>query len=88
MGGWGGGTHEASRFLVPKPGIKSSPSAVGGQSLNHWNTREVPKQHFFWKVFTKVLSYQGSLLDFLTSLTVHMSKIALSTLYRNCWTPS
>ena len=28
--------------LVPWPGIKPGPSALGARSLNHWTTREVP----------------------------------------------
>ena len=28
--------------LVPWPGIEPGPPALGGQSLNHWTTREVP----------------------------------------------
>ena len=28
--------------LVPSPGIKPQPSALGAQSLCHWTTREVP----------------------------------------------
>ena len=29
-------------ILVPQPGIECRPSAVKAQSLNHWETREVP----------------------------------------------
>ena len=29
--------------LVPWPGIKPRPPALGARSLNHWTTREVPK---------------------------------------------
>ena len=35
--------------LVPWPGIKSGPHALGGQSLSHWTTREVP----IWDILTK-----------------------------------
>ena len=28
--------------LVPQPGIKLMPPALGSQSLSHWTTREVP----------------------------------------------
>ena len=30
------------RILVPQAGIKSIPSALEAQSLNHWTTRKVP----------------------------------------------
>ena len=36
--------------LVPWPGIKPAPPALGVQSLNHWTTREVPKAHPHWEV--------------------------------------
>ena len=29
--------------LVPRPGIEPGLPAFGGQSLNHWTTREVPE---------------------------------------------
>ena len=37
--------------LVPWPGVKPGPPALGAQSLTHWTTREVPKMHplFFFK---------------------------------------
>ena len=31
----------ACGILVPQPGIKPGPSALGAQSLSHWTTREV-----------------------------------------------
>ena len=36
--------------LVPQPGIKSRPPALGLQSLSHWTTREVPREGFsrYW----------------------------------------
>ena len=34
--------HMACGILLPRPGIKLAPSAVGAQSLNHWTVREVP----------------------------------------------
>ena len=41
--------HRVERgILVPRPGIKSMPSAVGVQSLNHWTAREVPAHFFFF----------------------------------------
>ena len=33
--------------LVPHPGIKPRPPALGGWSLSHWTTREVLKKYFF-----------------------------------------
>ena len=33
---------KACRILVPWPGIKTMPPALGAWSLNHWTTREVP----------------------------------------------
>ena len=35
------------RDLVPLPGIKPGPPALGAQSLTHWTTREVPIFIFF-----------------------------------------
>ena len=32
--------------LLPWPGIKSGPPAVGARSLSHWTVREVPKAFF------------------------------------------
>ena len=32
--------HRAWRILVPRPGIKPTPTAVEAQSLNHWTARE------------------------------------------------
>ena len=32
--------------LVPQPGIEPRPPALGGQSLSHWTTREVPQKIF------------------------------------------
>ena len=31
------------RDLVPRPGIKPGPPALGARSLSHWTTREVPR---------------------------------------------
>jgi len=33
--------HVPFGILVPLPGIEPTPSALEGQSLNHWTTREV-----------------------------------------------
>ena len=35
------------RILVPQPGIKPMPPALGAQSLNHWIAREVPVTYPF-----------------------------------------
>ena len=35
--------HMACGILVPQPGIKPAPPAVGVRSPNCWTTREVPK---------------------------------------------
>ena len=35
--------------LVPWPGIKPRPPALGGQSLGHWTTREGPTNMFWWE---------------------------------------
>ena len=32
--------------LVPRPGIEPAPPAVESRNLNHWTTREVPRQLF------------------------------------------
>ena len=34
-------------ILVPQPGIKPMPPEVGVWSLNHWTTREVPRNFTF-----------------------------------------
>ena len=34
-------------ILVPQPDIKPVPPAMEVQSINHWNTREVPTYIFF-----------------------------------------
>ena len=33
-------------ILVPRPGIKPMPPALGARSLNHWTAREVPGVEF------------------------------------------
>ena len=35
------------RILVPQPGIKPMPLALGAQSLSHWTAREVPVTYPF-----------------------------------------
>ena len=35
--------------LVPQPGIKPGPPALGAKGLNHWTTREVPDSTSFKK---------------------------------------
>ena len=37
--------------LVPQPGIKPVPPALGAQSLNHGATREVPTSDFLDEPF-------------------------------------
>ena len=39
--------------IVPRAGIKSSPSTLGEQSLSHWTTRDVPAKYLFM-VYLKV----------------------------------
>ena len=34
--------HAACEILVPRPGIKPVPPALGARSVNHWAAREVP----------------------------------------------
>ena len=34
--------NAACEILVPQPGTKRVPSALGAWSLNHWTSREVP----------------------------------------------
>ena len=48
--------HAACRILVPRPGIKPMPPALGAQSLNHWAAREVPLKYFL-----KELIFRNSL---------------------------
>ena len=39
-----GSQEDRSRWdLVPRPGIKPRPRALGAQSPSHWTTREVPR---------------------------------------------
>ena len=53
----------ACGILVPQPGIEPVPPAVEAQSLNHWTSREVPRQGFLSVLFTVVSSVprKGSL---------------------------
>ena len=43
--------------LVPWPGIKPGPPALGAQSLSHWITREVPGLLQLWLVASFFLVY-------------------------------
>ena len=38
--------HMACGILVPRPGIKPVPPALGAWSHNHWTTRDVPWHPF------------------------------------------
>ena len=38
--------HAACGILVPQSAIKSMPTTLEVQSLNHWTTRQVPKEGF------------------------------------------
>ena len=43
---------KSGKILVPWPGMEHKPHpfpTVAAHSLNHWTTREVPEQIFFWK---------------------------------------
>ena len=42
--------YVACRILVPQPGTKLMPPALGAQSLNHWATREVPIIHLLTQI--------------------------------------
>ena len=54
--------HAGCGILVPRPGVKLVPSALGAWSLNHWTAREVPLWgHFWWEVAVHQLSLQLSL---------------------------
>ena len=44
----------ACGILVPRPGIKPVPPALGARSLNHWTAREVPNRV---QVLDLVVSY-------------------------------
>ena len=46
--------HMAWGMLVPRPGIKSGPSAVKAPSPNHWTTKEFPVTPSSWSI-----SYAG-----------------------------
>ena len=48
--------------LVPWPGIKPGPPALGARSLNHWTTREVPGPHrlfFFLIIYLFIYLFIG-----------------------------
>ena len=47
-------------ILVPRPGIKPMPPAVEAQSLNHWTSREVPRDFFFTFKRKKISGFPGS----------------------------
>ena len=42
--------------LVPQPRVKPGPPALGGRSLSHWTTREVPQSPFYHPQFELHLS--------------------------------
>ena len=48
------------RDVVPWPGIKPRPPALGTWSLSHWTTREVPQTVPFWAYFTKHQNFSFS----------------------------
>ena len=53
------------RDLVPWPGIKPGPPALGAQSLSHWATREVPRSYlfiYFWLCWVFVDAHGLSLV--------------------------
>ena len=43
--------------LVPQPGIEPGPLALGGQSLSHWTTREIPGQSSLIYIFSTPWDY-------------------------------
>ena len=45
--------------LVPWPGIKSGPPALGTQNLSHWKTRKVPSLLLNWAIFFLLLSWKS-----------------------------
>ena len=47
-------------ILVPWPEIESVPSALGAQSLNYWNAREVPQFLVFLRNLHTIL-HSGSI---------------------------
>ena len=52
------------RDLVPKPGIKHTPSALEAWSLNQWTTREVPTSLLFvYTILPRVRSFLFHVLD-------------------------
>ena len=42
--------------LVPRPGIKPGPLALGAWNLRHWTSREVPMGYFREVSFLKVIA--------------------------------
>ena len=44
---------QACGVLVPQPGIEPMPLALAVQSLNHWTTRDIPKNNKILKLQKK-----------------------------------
>ena len=69
--------------LVPWPGIKPGPSALGARSLSHWATREVLFL-FFFTVFLTYLALQGLSCSIQTLSYVMWNLVPWLGINQNC----
>ena len=53
------------RILVPRPAIEPIPTVLEAWSLNHWTTREVPKQKILKQYLLLFWGEEGSFWLFL-----------------------
>ena len=71
------------RDLVPWPGMKPGPPALGVWSLNHWTTREVPRQALFLPILLMIMEGVGHL----KAVSRDENKEDFSLLYSTVWLP-
>ena len=84
------------RVLVSQPGIKSVPTVVEAQSLNHWTSREAPCRSGLLEVlilpFQKCFScgVHGICFDLIDSLPFETLPVMVRTTWHtsNCWESS
>ena len=56
----GGATPSSYGTLVPRPRIKTTPTALEAWGLNHWSARKSPGDHFRLKVRSKQRHWDSS----------------------------
>ena len=71
------------RDLVPWPGMKPGPPALGVWSLNHWTTREVPREALFLPILLMIMEGVGHL----KAVSRDENKEDFSLLYSTVWLP-